>query len=195
MPKLWRDTIEAHRSEVRSTILDVTAAMVTEHGLHSVTMSQIADEAGIGRATLYKYFPDVGAILLAWHDRHVVGHLEQLTSIRDRPGAVGERLEAVLEAYALMTHARPRGTELAAFVHRGAHLDHSQRRLTDLIEDLLTEASQSGEVRDDIPPAELASYCLHALSAAGEMRSKAAVHRLVAVTLAGLCPPTARVRD
>lgn len=34
-----------------------------------MTMSRIAEEIGIGRATLYKYFPDVEAILLAWHER------------------------------------------------------------------------------------------------------------------------------
>jgi AcrR family transcriptional regulator len=56
MPKLWNETIEAHRREVRDAILDNTAALVAEHGLLSVTMSQIAEETGIGRATLYKYF-------------------------------------------------------------------------------------------------------------------------------------------
>lgn len=52
-------------------ILETTVRMVTEHGLRSATMSQIAEETGIGRATLYKYFSDVEAILVAWHDRHV----------------------------------------------------------------------------------------------------------------------------
>ena len=37
-----------------------------------------------------------------------------------------------------------------------------------------------------ISPDELALYCLHALGAASTLPSKAAVHRLVAVTLAGL---------
>jgi AcrR family transcriptional regulator len=73
MPKLWSETIAAHRHTVRETILDATWALVAEHGLLAVTMSQIAEEAGIGRATLYKYFPDVEAILLAWHERHVAG--------------------------------------------------------------------------------------------------------------------------
>ncbi len=35
---------------------------------------------------------------------------------------------------------------------------------------------------------ELASYCLHALTAAGALRSDAAVRRLVDVTTAGLRP-------
>ena len=55
VPKLWNETIEAHRRAVRDAILETTAALVVEHGLTSVTMSQIAEETGIGRATLYKY--------------------------------------------------------------------------------------------------------------------------------------------
>ena len=185
MPKLWVETIEAHRREVRDAILDTTAALVAEHGLRSVTMSQIAEETGIGRATLYKYFPSVEAILVAWHERHVTGHLEQLAEIRDQAGAAGERLEAVLEAYALIA-SEHRGTELAALVHRGEHVAHAQQQLRELIRDLLTEAAATGDVRDDVVPDELASYCLHALAAAGSLPSKAAVRRLVTVILAGL---------
>ncbi|TIL19051.1 MAG: helix-turn-helix transcriptional regulator, partial [Mesorhizobium sp.] len=55
MPKLWNETIDAHRRAVRDATLDTTAALVAEHGLLSVTMSKIAEETGIGRATLYKY--------------------------------------------------------------------------------------------------------------------------------------------
>lgn len=46
--------------------------------------------------------------------------------------------------------------------------------------------ARSGSLRDDVAPVELASYCLHALGAAGSMPSRAAVHRLVAITLAGV---------
>jgi AcrR family transcriptional regulator len=99
--KLWNETIEAHRREVRDAILDAAAALVAEHGLLSVTMSQIAEKTGIGRATLYKYFPDVEAILLAWHERQVTAHLDHLTALRNQSGDAAERLEAVLEAYVL----------------------------------------------------------------------------------------------
>jgi AcrR family transcriptional regulator len=190
VPRLWNETIEAHRRAVREAILDTTAVLVAERGLRSVTMSQIAERAGIGRATLYKYFSDVEAILLAWHERQIAGHLEYLAEVRDQAGGAGERLEAVLEAYALISH-ESRGhhdTELAAFLHRDEQVARAQRQLRDMIRDLLTEAAQTGDVRDDVAPDELASYCLHALEAAGSLPSKAAVRRLVTVTLAGLRP-------
>jgi AcrR family transcriptional regulator len=189
VPKLWTETIEEHRRAVQDATLDTTAALVAEHGLAAVTMSRIARETGIGRATLYKYFADVEAILVAWHERQVGSHLEHLARIRDQPGSPGQRLEAVLQAYALMTHSRPHGTDLSALLHRGEHIGEAHRQLTRLIEDLLARAASSGDVRDDIAPDELAAYCLHALAAASTLPSAAAVRRLVTITLAGLRPP------
>jgi AcrR family transcriptional regulator len=188
MPKLWTETIEAHRREVRDAILDTTAALVAEHGLRSVTMSQIAGETGIGRATLYKYFPDVEAILFSWHERQISEHLEYLAEIRDQAGGAGERLEAVLEAYALITresHGHP-DAELEALLHRGEQVPQARQQLRGMIKDLLAEGARAGEFTDDVPPDELASYCLHALTAASGVRSKVAVRRLVALISAGL---------
>src|SRR6266545_550496 len=120
MPKLWTETIDAHRRAVRDATLNAAAALVAKHGLPSVTMSQIAEDTGIGRATLYKYFPDVEAILLAWHQRQISAHLEQLIDIRERSASPRQRIEAVLEAYALIAQQRPRhGPQLGALLHRG----------------------------------------------------------------------------
>jgi AcrR family transcriptional regulator len=188
MPRLWSETIDAHRRAVRDATVEVTAALVAKHGLRSVTMSRIAEETGIGRATLYKYFPDVEAILLAWHERQISGHLAHLAAVRDQAGDPGEKLEAVLLAFALIAleSRGHRDTELAALLHRDEHVSRAEHKLHKMIRDLLTEGARTGEIRGDISPDELASYCLHALTAAGSLPSKAAVRRLVAVTLDGL---------
>jgi AcrR family transcriptional regulator len=188
VPKLWDHTIEAHRHAVRDATLDATAALVAERGLLAVTMSQIAEKTGIGRATLYKYFPDLEAILVAWHDRQVTRHLDRLVAIGSQPGAAGERLAAVLEAYALIFSQQQHGSELAALLHRGEHVAHAHQRVRDFVRDLVTRGAAAGDIRDDVAPDELASYCLHALSAAGSLPSKNAVQRLVNVIRAGLRP-------
>ena len=188
VPRLWNETIEAHRRAVRDAILDTTAELVAANGLLSVTMSRIAEKTGIGRATLYKYYPDVEAILLAWHERHVTSHLEHLAELRDQAGDARQRLEAVLEAYALIQHKR-HTTELAALLHRDEHVARAQQHLTDIIRDLLSEGTQTGDIRDDVAPEELASYCLYALASASSVPTEAAVRRIVTVTLAGLRPP------
>jgi AcrR family transcriptional regulator len=187
VPRLWNETIAAHRREVRDAILSTAAALADARGVRALTMSQIAEEAGIARATLYRYFPDVEAILRAWHERRIAAHLEHLAQARDG-AAPAERVDAVLHAYALVAHERHgrHNPELAAFLHRDEQLVHAQHRLRKLIRDVLAEAARAGRVRSDIAPEELASFCLHALAAASDMRSRAAARRLVALTLAGL---------
>ena len=188
MPKLWTETIEEHRRAVHDATLDTTAALVREHGLASVTMSQIASAAGIGRATLYKYFPDVEAILVAWHDRLITGHLRLLAEARDAAATPADQLEAVLEAFALIQYQH-HDTELpVALLHRGEHVARARRQLQDLISGLLAAGARADVIRSDIAADELASYCLHALAAAGSLPSEAAVRRLLTVTMSGLRP-------
>ncbi|MEO7295416.1 MAG: hypothetical protein ABIZ57_04680 [Candidatus Limnocylindria bacterium] len=88
-----------------------------------------------------------------------------------------------------MHQGRGQGPQLAALLHRDEHVTRAERELQTMIADLLAEASGMGFVRDDISVNELAAYCIHALAAAGRLRSVAAVGRLVEVTLAGLRAP------
>lgn len=191
MPRLWTETVDEHRRAVRDAILEATARLVSRDGLRAVTMSQIAEEAGIGRATLYKYYADVEAILVDWHERKISAHLEQLATARDRVDEPVARLEAVLETYAVLS--RPtrdhHDIELAAALHRHQRVAAAQHKVTSMVRELIAEGAAAGKLRDDVPADELATYCLHALAAAPSLPSKAAVGRLVSVTLAGLRKP------
>jgi AcrR family transcriptional regulator len=191
VPKVWKETIEEHRRAVRDATIETAASLIAEHGLRSVTMSQIAEETGIGRATLYKYFADVESILHAWHERQITRHLDHLAEIRDKAGNGRERLKNVLEAYALISHEsrQHHDTELAALMHREGRVARAERQLRRMIRDLISDAQKSGDVRGNVAPEELVSYCLHALTAASALPSKPAVRRLIEVTLAGLQPP------
>jgi AcrR family transcriptional regulator len=188
VPRLWTETIEAHRRAVRDATLDAAAALVSEHGLRAVTMSQIAEATGIGRATLYKYFPDVDAIVTAWHERQIAGHLEQLARIRDQTDDPAERLRSVLAAFAFIQHRTGAHDDpaLASILHRGEEVSRAEQHVRTMFRDLLADTARSGSVRTDVDPDELAAFCLHALAGARTLSSAAAVERLVALTLAGL---------
>jgi AcrR family transcriptional regulator len=192
VPRLWTETIEEHRDAVRDATIDATAELVAEHGLRGVTMSRIAQRTGIGRATLYKYFSDVDAILSAWHERLVTDHLRQLADLGTKPLEPGERLRTVLTAYALLLNKQQphAGSEIAAQLHDAHHVTHADTQLRTLLTVLITGAGSSGEIRDDIPTDELVSYTLNALTGATRLRSQAAVRRLTELTLAGLRPPS-----
>jgi AcrR family transcriptional regulator len=182
VPRLWTDTLDEHRQAVRDATLDATAALVTERGLYGVTMSEVATRTGIGRATLYKYFPDVQSILIAWHERTIATHLRQLTALADADGQPLQRLTAVLEAYAAIEHAHG-DHPLAPLVHGGGHHARGREALMQLLAELIAQCAANGEVRADIPADELAGYSVHALGAAAEASSVATV---VSLTLAAL---------
>lgn len=58
-----------------------------------------------------------------------------------------------------------------------------------LVRELVANAADAGQVRDDIGADELAGYAINALNAAAALPSEAAVDRLVQLTTAGLgCP-------
>lgn len=172
--------------------MDTTARLAAEEGLLNVTMSQVAEETGIGRATLYKYFSGVEAILHSWHRRQVSHHLQHLTEIADRGGPPLQRLTAVLEGYArIQRHRTDHGShqhadELAAFLHRDPAVSEAHGELRDLLGSLLVDAADHGQVRSDISAEELTSYCLHGLDAASTLPSDAASERLVGLILDAL---------
>ena len=188
MPKIWTETVETHRDAVREAALEAAAQLLADLGLRGVTMSLVAEKTGIGRATLYKYFPDIDALLSAWHARQVGLHMKRLEELANGSGGAAERLGAVLEEYALIQHdvGLAHDSTLVSQLHRGEHVGRAHNRLRDFIKDLISEAADTDQLRKDVAAGELADYCLHALSAARELPTKPAVRRLVKVTLSGL---------
>ena len=158
-------------------------------------MSEIAEKTGIGRATLYKYFPDVETILAAWHQRQIRQHLTHLGEVRDQAQEPEDRLKAVLTAFADIQrdrarhgHGQPHGSELAVLLHTDDQLAHAQHEVHEMIGELITDAATAGTIRSDVSSEELAGYCIHALEAARHTPSEEAVSRLVMLTLAGIRP-------
>ena len=43
-------------TDKRTDILNATLELISEHGFHGTPMSKIADEAGVGAGTIYRYF-------------------------------------------------------------------------------------------------------------------------------------------
>ena len=185
VPKLWRETIGEHRELVREAILEATEQLVRTHGPLSLTMSQVAEAAGIGRATLYKYFPDIETVVRAWHEQQVQSHLDRMMRIAQGSADASILLREVLEDYATGMSRSHLG-DVGAVLHREAGIADAQRQLTDLLERLIAQANRDGGLRSDVPPRVLATYCVHALAASRHLRSPRDVRRLVDVTFDGL---------
>ncbi|MCF7547436.1 TetR/AcrR family transcriptional regulator [Pseudonocardia sp. WMMC193] len=194
MPQLWTETIDAHKKAVREAIFAAVADTIAEAGPAAVTMSGVAARGGISRATIYKYFPDVEALLLAWHEQIVSAHLEHveraLMPIPDDAASELGALRSALQAYAhQIAHGAPGfGGEFAARLHRTDHVQGAEQRLVALLAEHLHHGQSLGAVRGDMPPAELAAYCLSAMNAARRLPEPAALDRLLDVVVGAVQP-------
>jgi len=188
VPKLWDVSIGSHRRAVREAIMDAAWRLAEKRGPLSLTMSEIAQAAAIGRATLYKYFADVESILVAYHAQHVERHLDELQRLASGPGTSASRLVDLVQGYAMICFHRQRhgSTQLTALVHRGPEIVDVERRLHELFVAVLDEARAGGVTRHDMRAEEMAHFCLHALPAAGQANDADQVSRLVRVVLDGL---------
>jgi hypothetical protein len=93
----------------------------------------------------------------------------------------------VLTAYGhIVQRTRSHDHALVKFLHPDRVISDAQDQLHDMIERLITEGVQAGQLRDDVEPADLANYCLHALTGAATLTTQPAITRLVTVILDGL---------
>jgi hypothetical protein len=74
-------------------------------------------------------------------------------------------------------------------LHRHRSAGDRPDQLVAIFADLIAEAAAAGAVRRDVPPDELAAYCISALEAASAATTPAALTRLVEVVWAGLARP------
>ncbi len=91
----------ADAAKNRQRILDAAGRLIAKRGVRSVTLEAVASEAGVGRATLFRRFPDRGALLLALLDEHERALQDEILSGRPPlgPGASpSKRLAAFAEA-------------------------------------------------------------------------------------------------
>ncbi|KQM82388.1 TetR/AcrR family transcriptional regulator [Agromyces sp. Leaf222] len=179
MPKLWSATIQEHRSAVLDAILDATGHLVHRHGMTSLTMTALAEEAGVGRATLYKYVPDTAAAIAAWQQREMGRHLSRLREIAAQsPTEV--RLENMLEAYARLRYHR-HGAGAGEDLHSPIRLAPAESELRELFAAVIATEVEARRARADVPPDQLAAYVVAAIGAVGNVPDMVAARRIVAL--------------
>jgi AcrR family transcriptional regulator len=97
-------------ASTRARLLAATEACLRRNGIRRTTMTQIADEAGVSRAGLYKHFPDKPSIIVTalveaderfWADAAARVSAARGFAIDHQPAALALRLKAEEpEAYA-----------------------------------------------------------------------------------------------
>ena len=129
----------ALREEVREAILDSVGRLLVKYGYKKMTVEDIAREAGIGKGTVYLYFPSKEEVALGSFDRAHDRMAEELHAIADSDlepdkSILGPQMLHKLRLQVQMLHA---DCQLAVPIHmmgcspERSTIDHSTiRRIT-----------------------------------------------------------------
>ena len=125
-------------------ILDAAARIFHEQGYAGATTNDVADEAGVSVGSLYQYFPNKDALLVALTRRHIESTTSGLTYLLSRMSAnagfdtiIRQVVDFLVEQHdlddlhLLVMHQAPRTIEISV------ELERAKSQLVDLAEQLL----------------------------------------------------------
>lgn len=165
----------------RTATLDVAVALATESGLDGLSFSQLAERAGVSKSGLFAHWATKEELQLA-----AVTHAEhRFTEVVVRPALRAprgiRRLWALQESRLadMASGALPGGcffsnAQFEFSIRPGSVRDALGAALADwhtLLERLIGEATELGELREDVHPAQLA-FELNALGTAAVYESR-----------------------
>lgn len=81
MPKIIGESLASHRELTRTRLFEAMGSLMGEQSFESITMSQIAERAGVGRTAVYNHFADKEVLLLAYM-REVTGEFARVLTQR-----------------------------------------------------------------------------------------------------------------
>jgi len=167
----------------RDQILDAADAVFAERGI-TAPLDLVVTRAGVGRATLYRNFPDRAALVEALFERSI-GSLEA--------AAPGHDLFALVERVAGALVAAPALADYWRALEPGHPAAKAAReRLARLFRAPLAAALKSRTCRADLRPADLVLVCGMlgaALRGATAANRRSLVRRALDLVGAGLAPP------
>jgi AcrR family transcriptional regulator len=101
-PPPRRRAVQARSRATVERILESASGLIAERGAEAVTMTEIAQRAGVVIGSVYQYFPDKAGLMAALFERHSVavremllGAIEGIDSLDD----MADRIDALTEQY------------------------------------------------------------------------------------------------
>jgi len=158
----------------RTQLLDAADAAFTTHGVNA-PLELVVEHAGVGRATLYRQFPDRQAILLALMERSARRMQDKAESLKDRPDAFFALLEylgeRIVRSPAMSDYWRTTSLNDLRFAP-------ARQQVWDAFAPALERAQANGLVRTDVQIRDL-SLLTGMLGAALRGNTDAERHRLI----------------
>jgi len=179
------DRLRRDARDNRAAILDAARELFADSA--DVAMSQIARRAGVGQGTLYRHFPNRGALAAEILDEYIVRFEALATAEADDPDAffvlLRNLFDGVVDLYGLAVLARDEA-------EADTHLKRNRERIGELLAVPLRDAKQAGSLRSDLSVADvflIFAMARGAMEGLPDRAARAAVaQRVMALILAGV---------
>lgn len=151
--------IIVNKEEKRRNIALSCRELLLENGINSLTISQIAQTAGVGKGTIYEYFENKEDIVFEIITTFIVDHEKKLLALVDEPITTKEKLfhffYLLFENEVSRKHLRVYKEFLAISLTNETEemLSFSQRcreKFMIILDQILEEGRKSGEIENSI---------------------------------------------
>ncbi len=163
---------------VRQDILRAAEVIFSRRDFHEVLMEDVALECGVGKGTLYRYFPSKRELYLAVMFEGIESLRDDLRAALDKPGAPVQRIDCIVRC--ILEHFWDRRF-FFALIHRNEHRPEDpegrewQRRraeIANIVQRTLEAAISAGQMRPTIDARIGAEMLLGMVRGVNRYRSK-----------------------
>jgi AcrR family transcriptional regulator len=123
--------------------------LYTEHGYDNVTVTQIAERAGITRRSYFRYFPDKREVLFAGSERLPAVIREAVLDARPAASPMSAALEALAQVGATLVEHIGRTAERRAVIASSPELQERERTKLAAVTSAIHDALRQRGVGDD----------------------------------------------
>lgn len=183
----WQEQLADARSGLRHAIQEAAVRLVGELGMPNVSMSAVAEEAGVSRQTLYNHYPDLESIVTD----------AARSEIDLARGIIADVVESApdaataLDIYVRGTLASPTRSEI---VISGAGMSPDrENEIFEMLEpihqnlrDILIRGVEDGSFRSDVVPEDVSEVMFHMIGSGRRLIHMGRDPEQVAETIAGL---------
>lgn len=151
MPKIIGSTLAEHREHVRTRLFSALARLMETTGFDTLTMSDIAAEAGVGRTSVYNHFADKESLLIGYIEHETGQFLIDLRAALEGVTDPDERLRIYIrQQMALTTTYHAPGPDLRSVVSHDtvARLREHVREVERLLREILADGITAGRLPD-----------------------------------------------
>lgn len=152
MPKIIGSNLAEHRAQTRNKLFSALSRLMADQSFESITMAQIAQQAGVGRTAVYNHFPDKETLLLGYITEVTRSYAKQIAASLENTTDPVQQLRIYCEAQLRLnaTNHLTSGISLRNVVSSDTAMQLSAHAsiVEDMLRSILRDAMQQGVIAE-----------------------------------------------